>query len=77
MKPVYDQQPIARTIGRRQQPPVGKPPDAGARAAWNAMAIYRTRAPKGVYIYANHEEMARDREQWDAEAIAERTRARG
>lgn len=34
----------------------------------------RTRAPKGVFIYSSHEEMARDRERWTVEAIVQRQR---
>ena len=63
-------------MGRRSPPPVGVPPTAEARAAWNAMAAYRTRAPKGVFVYHSHEEMAGDRERWTVEAIVERTRQR-
>jgi len=51
---------------------LGAPPSAEARAAWNALANYRTRAPKGVFIYASHEEMNSDRERWAAEAVVER-----
>lgn len=59
---IGNQQPIARTVGRRTAPPVGEPPNAAARAAW-------TRAPKGVFIYASHDEMTKDRERWTVEAI--------
>ena len=69
-----DQQPIAKTVGRRRPPPVGAPPTAEARAAWSAMAAYRTRAPKGIFIYDSHDEMTRDRERWNAEAVADRLR---
>lgn len=69
-----DQQPIAKTIGRRRLPPVGVPPTAEARAAWSAMAAYRTRAPKGVFAYDSHQEMSRDRDRWVAEALAVRKR---
>jgi hypothetical protein len=69
-----DQQPIARTVGRRVPPPVGAPPTAEAREAWAAMAAYRTRVPKGVLIYGSHEEMTRDRERWTARAMADRKR---
>jgi hypothetical protein len=66
----FDQQPIARVVGRRKPPPVGCPPSPEARAAWNAMAGYLTRAPKGVFVYRSHNDMARDRERWVAEAMA-------
>ena len=71
-----DQQPIASTVGRRRPPPVGAPPTPEARAAWNALAAYRTRAPKGVFIYRSHAEMTRDRDRWTTEAIVERIRQR-
>ena len=69
-----DQQPIAKTVGRRAPPPVGAPPTAEARAAWSAMAAYRTRVPKGVFIYDSHDEMTRDCERWASEAVAGRMR---
>jgi len=37
-----------------------------------ANAQYRTRAPKGLYFYKNHEEMARDRERWTLDAMLAR-----
>jgi hypothetical protein len=64
-----DQQPIARTVGRRTQAPLGTPPTAEARAAWSAMAAMRTRAPKGVFRYDSHAEMSRDREAWAVAAV--------
>ena len=70
----HDQQPIAKTVGRRAPPPLGTPPTAEARAAWSAMAAYRTRVPKGVFIYDSHDEMTRDRERWETEAVAGRMR---
>ena len=69
-----DQQPIAKTVGRRIPPPIGAPPAAEARAAWTAMAAYRTRVPKGVFAYDSHDRMTRDRESWEAEAVARRAR---
>lgn len=73
-RPTDQQQPIARTVGQRRTPPVGAVPAPEARAAWNAMANYLTRTPKGVYVYRTHEEMTRDRERWAAEAVAARAR---
>lgn len=73
---IDDQQPIARTVGRRVAPPVGMPPTAAARAAWNTMADYLTRAPKGVFRYGSHTDMTRDRDAWTAAAVAERARRR-
>jgi hypothetical protein len=64
-----DQQPIRRVIGKRAAPPPGIPPSAAARAAMDANARYRTRAPKGLFFYDSHEQMARDRERWTVEAV--------
>ena len=72
-----DQQPIARTVGRRTQAPVGVPPSAAARAALDTWANRLTCAPKGVFRYASHEEMERDRERWRVQAMVETQRARG
>lgn len=72
-----DQQPIARTVGRRTQAPVGAPPSAAARAALASWANRLTRAPKGVFRYASHDEMARDRERWRVQAIVDVQRSRG
>jgi hypothetical protein len=71
-----DQQPVQRIVGRRKSPPVGEPPPAATRAAMAALAQYRTRAPKGIFIYSSHEEMARDRERWTVAAIVERAKQR-
>jgi hypothetical protein len=35
------------------------------------MAHYRTRMPKGVFVYDNHEQANRDRERWIVDAIVE------
>jgi hypothetical protein len=67
-----DQQPIQRVVGKRRNPPVGELPSAAARAAMTALAQYRTRAPKGIFFYASHEEMHRDRERWTVEAMVAR-----
>ena len=72
-----DQQPIARTVGRRTQAPVGAPPSTAARAALDTWANRLTRAPKGVFRYANHAEMERDSSLWRAQAIADTQRRRG
>jgi hypothetical protein len=72
-----DQQPIARTVGRRTQAPVGTPPSRAAREALASWANRLTCAPKGVFRYASHEEMARDRERWRVQAIVETQRRRG
>lgn len=71
-----DQQPIQRTVGKRKTPPLGRPPSPETRAAMAALARYRTRAPKGIFIYSSHEEMARDRERWTVQAMLERAKAR-
>lgn len=38
------------------------------------LARYRTRAPKGVYIYYSVEEMEADRLRWTVDAIVEKHR---
>jgi hypothetical protein len=72
-----DQQPIQRVVGRRVTPPPGTLPSAAARSAMTANAQYRTRAPKGVFFYASHDEMTRDRERWTIEAIVAKQLERG
>jgi hypothetical protein len=72
-----DQQPIARTVGRRTQAPVGAPPSAEARAALDTWAKRLTRAPKGVFRYANHAEMERDSSLWRVQALVDMQRRRG
>lgn len=71
-----DQQPLQRVIGKRVTRPPGTLPDAAARAAMDANARYRTRAPKGLFFYQNHEEMIRDRERWTVDAIVARQHER-
>ena len=71
------QQPIARTVGCRLTPPLGRPPSAAARAALAAMAGRLTRVPKGVLRYTNHADMIRDRERWTIEAMVAVAKARG
>jgi hypothetical protein len=64
-----DQQPIRRVVGRRITPPPGVVPTQVTRSAMDANARYRTCAPKGLFFYENHEQMARDRERWAIEAV--------
>jgi hypothetical protein len=68
-----NQQPIGRTVGLRKQR-AGGVPTAADRDALASMARYRTRAPKGVFIYHSAEEMDRDRLRWTVEAVVERQR---
>ena len=72
-----DQQSIARTVGRRTQAPVGAPPSKEVRVALDSFANRLTRAPKGVFRYASHEEMQRERERWQIQAIVDAQRSRG
>ena len=65
-----------RIVGRRASPPVGEPPSPEARRALTALAQYRTRAPKGIFIYRSHDEMEADRLRWTVEAMVERARHR-
>lgn len=61
-----------RVVGARRRPPLGQPPSREARDALTKMAQYRTRAPKGVFIYKSHEEANADRERWLVDAIVAR-----
>ena len=63
-----------RVVGRRSRPSIGELPSAEARAAHASLQQYRTRAPKGIFIYRSHEEMEADRLRWTVEAIVERAR---
>ena len=71
-----DQAPIGRVIGKRITPPPGRLPSAEARAAMDANTRHRTRVPKGVIFYADHEAMIRDGERWTVEAILQKQRER-
>jgi hypothetical protein len=71
----HDQQPIFRTVGKRQNRD-GQPLTAADRTRMTAMARYRTRAPKGVFIYASHAEMEADRLKWLVDAAVEKARGR-
>lgn len=67
-----DQQPIGRVVGKRIAPLPGGVPSAATRSAMDANARYRTRAPKGLFFYESHEQMARDRERWTVAAIVQK-----
>jgi hypothetical protein len=73
----FEQQPIARTVGRRTLPRAGELPSAETRAAMDSWAGRLTRVPKGVYRYASHDDMERDRDRWQTAAMVETVRARG
>lgn len=73
MSSVVDQQPIQRTVGRRR-PRDGRKLTAAERAAMTRLAQYRTRAPKGVFIYSSAEEMEADRLRWTVDAVVEKLR---
>lgn len=62
-----------REVGKRRRPPAGEPPAKAARDAMTAMANHRTRAPKGVFIYASHEQANQDWEIWRQEAMRANT----
>jgi hypothetical protein len=70
-----DQQPIRRIVGRRISRD-GQPLTAADRAAMSRNANYRTRAPKGIFIYSSHDEMQADRERWQVEAVVQKARTR-
>jgi hypothetical protein len=65
---------FSRVVGRRRPAEPGTPPAPLAREAMTRMARYRTRMPKGVFVYANHDEANRDRERWIVDAIVEARR---
>jgi hypothetical protein len=67
-----DQQPVRRVVGKRIAPPPGSVPSTITRSAMDANARYRTRAPKGLFFYESHEQMAKDRERWAIEAIVQK-----
>ena len=64
-----DEERFVRVVGRRRPAPVGQPPPPASRAAMTANARYRTRAPKGIFIYRSHEEANADRERWLLDAM--------
>jgi hypothetical protein len=64
-----------RVVGRRQPAPVGELPSAETRQALASLVQYRTRAPKGVFIYRCHADMDADRMKWTVEAIVAQARA--
>lgn len=75
MSSTPNQQPIQRTVGKRtsrEGQPLTGPARAADRAAITRNASYRTRAPKGVFFYASHGDMAADRLRWTIELMAER-----
>lgn len=69
----HDQQPVRRTVGKRI-PRDGQPLTPNDRAALARQAQYRTRAPKGVFIYYSAEQMDADRLRWTVDAIVEKHR---
>lgn len=73
MSSLYGQQPIQRTVGRRRSRD-GQSLTAEDRTAMTQLARYRTRAPKGVFIYRSAEEMERDRMRWTIDAMVEKLR---
>ena len=73
MSTQHDQQPIQRTVGRRVSRD-GRMLSPADRAAMTQQAQYRTRAPKGVFIYYSAEEMEADRMRWTVDAMVARHR---
>lgn len=61
-----------RVVGSRRRPPLGEPPTLEAQRAFASLLRYRTRAPKGVFVYRDHESMDADRTRWTVEAVVER-----
>lgn len=73
MSSIHGQQPIRRSVGRRASRD-GHPLTPEDRAAMTQLARYRTRAPKGVFIYHSAAEMEADRLKWTVDAVLERRR---
>jgi hypothetical protein len=73
MSTTSNQQPIRRTVGRRVARD-GQPLTPADRAALAQQAQYRTRAPKGVFIYYSAQEMDADRLRWTVDAVVEKHR---
>ena len=57
MSSTYDQQPTRRTVGKRKTRD-GRPLSHADRAALVHQAQYRTRVPKGVFIYSPQRAMS-------------------
>jgi hypothetical protein len=76
MSTLHQQQPIGRTIGRRKERD-GQPLSASDREAMTRNARYRTRAPKGIFIYHSAEEMEVDRLRWTMDAMVDKAAQRG
>lgn len=66
-----DQQPVQRTVGRRQSRD-GRPMTAADRAWMDRNARYRTCAPKGVFRYDSAAAMEADRLRWTVDLMAQR-----
>ena len=60
---------FVRVVGKRAPAPAGQPPSPEARSAMTRMADYRTRVPKGVFVYGSHEEANRARDAWQTDAM--------
>jgi len=73
MSTTHNQQPIRRTVGRRIARD-GQPLTPADRAALARLGQYRTRAPKGIFIYYSAEQMDADRLRWTVDAIVEKHR---
>jgi hypothetical protein len=67
-----EQEKFIRVVGRRTPAPAGVVPPPASRSAMSQMAHYRTRAPKGVFVYRSHEEANQDRERWLIDAVVTR-----
>ena len=77
MSSTPDQQPIQRIVGKRKSPEGQQLTGAdlqAARAAMTRNARYYMRAPKGVFYYSSHEEMAADRLRWTVDLMVELAR---
>ena len=65
-----------KIIGRRLQHVGDGPPSLEAREAMGEMARYRTRVPKGIFIYRSHDEANADCERWLVDAMVAKAQSR-
>ena len=71
---IVDGEDFIRVVGSRRTREIGDAPSREDRDRLRQMAGYETCAPKGVFIYASHEEANAARERWQVEAVVTKAR---